>query len=321
MTTAPTTVHAEDASSLDTSAHSAGPAAARPSYRPFAVEIESIEDISPSFRRLTLRGPELHHCADHLLDQRIKLLLGEPLVELTDPYLWFLSWRALPQETRPIMRTYTLSGVDRDASRVTVDLACRPAHGPASRFAAAAEIGTRFIVVGPDATHPDSAVDGIAWHPGQARDVLLVGDETALPAIRNILRSLPDGTTGRVVLDLPHLADAVELSVPDGVHLDVVARDPRGVGVAVDAALGELFTAGSTIPVARTAERSAREPDDDMLWDEGAAGSTPLQTYAWLAGEAGWIATLRRRDRQNPVPGRTCSFMGYWRTGRAESTD
>ncbi|WP_345409229.1 SIP domain-containing protein [Nonomuraea salmonea] len=47
--------------------------------------------------------------------------------------------------------------------------------------------------------------------------------------------------------------------------------------------------------------------------------TTPL--YAWLAGEAGVIKTLRRHlVAERGMDRRAVAFMGYWRHGRAENT-
>ena len=279
----------------------------RPSYRPFAVEVRDIEDLSPTFRRLTLTGPDLHECGNTLLDQRIKMVLADPNPDLLR-HDWYTTWRALPDAQRPAMRTYTLAAVDHATGTVALDIACRPAHGPASRFAHQATPGTQFVIIAPDALSPDATTDGIAWRPGTATDIHLVGDETALPAIRNILRTLPPGVTGRVVLDLPHVADAVDLPRPPGVSIDILTRDPRGVGVAAAALL--------RTPIPAPPRRPLTKRPDDLPWEE-ADTPDPTTTYAWHAGEATWIAALRRahRDRGQPPP--ASSFMGYWRHGQA----
>lgn len=290
---------------------------ARPSYRPFAVEVRAVADLSPTFRRLTLTGPDLAECGDALVDQRVKVVLAEPSADLLGPD-WYAAWRGSGEAPPPVMRTYTLSGIDREAGTVDIDFACRPAHGPASRFAQAARPGTRFVLVGPDALSPAAATDGIAWRPGSARQVLLVGDETALPAVRNILRVLPADTFGEVVLDLPSEGDAIDLAGPARVRITVLHRDPRGVGVAAAEVLAPWFD-GDCAPPETTPPAATRpvpiDPDADLLWDE-ADPSAADTSYAWCAGEAGWMTDLRRRHRRRAVPGRAVSVMGYWRSGQ-----
>ena len=250
----------------------------RPSYRPFAVEVAA-ENLSPTFRRLTLTGPDLHACGDTLLDQRVKVVLAEPTADLVDSD-WYTAWRELPAQQRPAVRTYTLAAVDRDRGRVCIDFACRPAHGPASAFAAAASRGTRFVLVAPDSMSPASATDGIAWKPATAGGVLLVGDETALPAIRNILAALPPDSTGQAILDLPHIHDAVDLVAPAGVQIDIVARHGSTVGEAAQALLAPWFPTTPTSP-----GRGDDHPSDELLWEE-AQEAAPEAQRIWCAGEA-----------------------------------
>ena len=285
-----------------------GTAARRPSFRPFAVEVCAIADISPTFRRVTLTGPELTGVGDSLLDQRVKLVLGEPVPGLLS-LDWFESWRAMAHAERPAMRTFTLASVDRSAGTVAIDIACRPAHGPASRFALEARIGSRLVLIGPDAESEDSSIDGIAWHPGPASDVLLVGDETALPAVRNILRSLPATTTGCVLLEVPDTLDAADVVVPQAVTLTIVVRQGREVGATLEPLLPDWLSQSPATP-----EVSREVPD--VVWDEGfqeSAGS-----FAWIAGESTWVSDLRRRARGRTHP--PASFMGYWRSGRPSET-
>ena len=65
--------------------------------------------------------------------------------------------------------------------------------------------------------------------------------------------------------------------------------------------------------------------DAGILWEvpRTAKGGAALQSahlYAWLAGEAGAIKSLRRHlVSQLGVDRRAVAFMGYWRLGRAEN--
>ncbi len=294
----------------------------RPSYRPFAVEVVEAIDLSPSFRRLVVAGPDLHECGSSLLDQRVKIVLGQPIPAMLTPD-WYLVWRELPAAQRPVVRTFTLSEADPGRGLVSIDIACRPVHGPASEFALNATPGTSFLLIGPDAGSAGGSADGIAWRPGPARHVLLVGDETALPAIRNILRSLPSEVTGQVVLELPHVQDAVDLHVPDGIAVDVVARGASPVGRASRHLLASWFAGPLHAPrqpgqlrEPGLSESGLTAPDQGhpLIWEEAQAHPTPGR-YAWCAGEAQWVAELRRRERSRTATKRASSFMGYWRAG------
>ncbi|HYI33451.1 MAG TPA: SIP domain-containing protein, partial [Glaciibacter sp.] len=61
--------------------------------------------------------------------------------------------------------------------------------------------------------------------------------------------------------------------------------------------------------------------DHGILWDVPQAPTTPSSDlYAWLAGEASVIKTLRRfLVSETGIDRRQVAFMGYWRDGRAEA--
>ena len=60
--------------------------------------------------------------------------------------------------------------------------------------------------------------------------------------------------------------------------------------------------------------------DRDLLWDSPAAGEGEF--YAWIAGEAATIKTLRRHLVSDcGVDRRRVAFMGYWRLGQAERAE
>ena len=59
--------------------------------------------------------------------------------------------------------------------------------------------------------------------------------------------------------------------------------------------------------------------DTEVLW-EVPEPTDVSRFYAWLAGEAAVIKTLRRHlVTECGVDRRSVAFMGYWRQGRAES--
>ena len=67
--------------------------------------------------------------------------------------------------------------------------------------------------------------------------------------------------------------------------------------------------------------------DEGILWEVPVDWTTgePLATeahlYAWLAGEAAVIKTLRRHlVSECGVDRKAVAFMGYWREGRSEAS-
>jgi NADPH-dependent ferric siderophore reductase len=86
-----------------------------------------------------------------------------------------------PKEQQPARRRYTVRSWDPTAHLLTVDFVVHGHEGVAGPWAAAARPGSVLVFTGPSGSYrPDPASD---WH-------LMVGDESALPAIAASLESL-----------------------------------------------------------------------------------------------------------------------------------
>ncbi|WP_029089483.1 siderophore-interacting protein [Brevibacterium album] len=306
----------------------------RSAYRPFSVTVSARRQLSASFHRLTFSGPDLHRFADTCLDQRIKLVLGPPevLAQAAAADSWLDWWRAQPDETRPIMRTYTSRRVRREDREVDVDFVAHGTEGPASRFALTARVGEAALLVGADAEHPEADVQGVTWRTDGAAQVLLAGDETAQPAIANILRSLPAHVTGAAFVEVPSPADALATESPSRVTVSYLPRTEgsargellaeavfgwadawaQGAGAAASGA-GHPAHHPSPSPAAAEEETTT---EAGLLWEEG-TDSSGLRI--WAAADALTVRTLRRGlVRERGFDRKSCSFMGYWKPGSRE---
>ena len=240
---------------------------------------------------------------------------------------WYALWRELPQEHRNPIRTYTVREVRAELREIDVDVVVHPVDGPASAWAESAVIGDELIVLGPNAHH-DGVHGGVDFlPPPHAERILLAGDETALPAIAAILERLPAEASGHAIVEVPHSDDAVCMTSHPGFTVEVLARDRRARGEllvpAVQAAAPNLLRSEGTATTQR-AELSDVDVDVEMLWevpsdDHGGPAQQDAPLYAWLAGEAGVIKTLRRHlVSELGIDRKSVAFMGYWRLGRAE---
>ncbi|MFI6262626.1 siderophore-interacting protein [Micromonospora sp. NPDC051006] len=290
-------------------------------WRVFAVEVRAVRQLSPSFVRVTFTGPDLDRFADNGYDQRIKLALplpGRHGVRLPDGPDWYARWRALPEPERNPIRTYTVRAVRPHAAEVDVDLVVHGDSGPATRWARRVRPGDEIAILGPDAGY-DGDHGGVEFRPPSTGQLLLAGDETAVPAIAAILERLPLDARGRVLLEVPDAADALPLTAPPGVEVTWLARGVGGHGSelvpAVAAAAGELLAAPDPVAVTPVADIDV---DAEILWEvPDPVPAAPL--YAWLAGEAGVIRSLRRHlVGERGLDRRAVAFMGYWRIGRAD---
>ncbi|MVA74883.1 siderophore-interacting protein [Auraticoccus sp. F435] len=285
-------------------------------YRLFAVRLAARQQLSPSFVRLTFTGEDLDEFGGTCLDQRIKLLLADEdqlAAARSAGEDWYGWWLAEPEQRRPAMRTYTARAVRPGLREVDVDFACHGTEGPASAFAQQAPLGSPLLLVGPDAGVPGSESAGLGWHPGEASEVVLVGDETAVPAICGIVEQLPADVVGRVLVEVPSIADALPLSAPPGVQVTWLARGGRPHGEALEQAVREWTSELGTAVV--DGPGSVPDEVEDVLWDEVEAAG---QRYVWVAGESGAVARIRRHlVRGCGLDRRSCAFMGYWRAGVA----
>jgi NADPH-dependent ferric siderophore reductase len=294
-----------------------------PAFRPFVVRVARLRRLGRSFLRVTFSGTDLDEFGSQGADQRIKVifpLAGSGLAHCPVGDDWYAEWRALPDEHRNPMRSYTVRAARPLEREVDVDFVLHGPTGPASAWAERARPGDEVVLVGPNARFPGNP-GGVEWRPpAGARALLLAGDETAVPALSAIAESLPYGTGARVLMEVPTEDDVLDLEVPADVRLTWL---PRRTG-ATTRPLGALLTA-AVCAVAEeigggTGDLEAEEvdPDADLVWEVPDA-DTPATApaYAWLAGEAGVVTGLRRQLlREAGFDRRSVAFMGYWRQGR-----
>lgn len=270
-------------------------------YSAFPVEVRSRTMLSPRFVRLTLAGESLRNFAAWGTDQRIKVVLPLPDGSIADfglldeptphPSDWYTRWKALPEDERNVLRTYTPAAIRADLGEIDIDFYLHEPAGPASSWAAAAQPGDHLVVNGPDARMGWTGY-GLHWQPGDARRFLLVGDETAFPAVRGILDSLDPDASAEVFLECDDPADdVVSADAPDNARIHVVARgtgEEPGIERAVRDWIGE-----------RQGELS-EDPD----------------LYVWLAGESGVTMSIRRHlTAEVGIAKDRVSFLGYWKVG------
>lgn len=292
-----------------------------------------VDRLSPSFVRVELGGACL---ADFgvdgpTYDQRIKLVFPYddgplPSFEGADES-WLGTWLERPVEERGHMRTYTVrdvlgSGVD---TRLVVDFVVHGEDGqagPGSSWAERAAVGDALVLLAP---RRGEYFGGIEFDPGTATRLLLVGDETAVPAICAILGQLPAQAQGAAFLEVPTAADVQSVARPEGVEVVWLPRAGGPVGSRVhDAVLTHLG-----VPDLEVEEPVEVDPD---LWEtptyssSGEEVDTAVRTvghdldglYAWIAGESAMVTTLRRALVSDlGIDRRQVAFMGYWRRGVA----
>ncbi|WJM90357.1 siderophore-interacting protein [Pseudomonas brenneri] len=164
------------------------------------LEVLRVVDITPRMRRITLGGEQLAGFASLGSDDHIKLLFAQNAAEqaaLESP-----TFSVKGEGPQPAMRDYTPRRIDLSSGELDIDFVLH-GDGPASTWAEQAKPGQHLHIAGPR---------GSMIVPDIFDSYLLVGDETALPAIARRLEELP---SGRKVLAVIEIADEHEQQALD----------------------------------------------------------------------------------------------------------
>jgi NADPH-dependent ferric siderophore reductase len=240
------------------------------------VTVRRVEELTPRMRRIVLGGPELEGFEPPEPASSVRLLLPPAGDDTIVMPTWAGNEFKLPDGQRAPIRTFTPRVFDPVASALTIDVVVHQG-GAASDWVAAVEPGEETAVSGPGRGY-DVDTD--------AGTYLLVGDETALPAISQLLEVIRHET---------HVHVHVEIADPSA-QLDLPAH-PRAEVHWHLAADGD-------------------EPGDAFVAAVEGLGEIP--DAVWAAGEAAAVQRVRThlaeiRDR----PRSTNTVRGYWKKGRS----
>ena len=245
------------------------------------VEVSRAEPVTPRLVRITLTGPELAGFAVSEPAASVRLLL--PASDPADLVLpaWNGNEFLLAGGRRPTIRTFTPLRVDPDAFELDIEAVVH-GNGIASRWALSAAVGTPAAISGPGRGYTiDRAAPAF----------LLAGDESALPAIRQLLAALPAATPTRIL---------VEVARPDA-RLELGAH--RSLAV-------------------EWLDLDAGAPPGDALVAAVRATALDAGTRVWAAGEAAAVQRIRKHlFEERGIPRAHTTIRGYWKHGRAAGDD
>lgn len=290
-------------------------------YRMFNVVLARKRVLSPSMLCCVFSGEEVRQMKADAPDQRIKLLFpsinGTPSALTEDgEKTWWEKARAMPQETRPIARTYTIRHVNTEAAEVEVEFVMHGTEGPASAWALNAEPGAALQMVAPNRACSTSS-GGYEWdpHPDVER-ALVIADETALPAAKAILEQLAEQDNPpqlQMFLEVPKRGDCLDLSHYRFADIHWLPREESGASHG-EALLGAVQQR-VTLPESALVRGELREEgEDDLLWDR--ADSADRRFHGWVAAESSAVKQLRRYlIGERGLSPECISFMAYWSRG------
>lgn len=234
----------------------------------------SEELVRISFDCPGIRGQQLPHT-----DHYIKLLFVPEEADYSWPFDLAEIKENYPRRLHPVTRTYTFRRVDTTAGTFETDFVTHGAAGLAGPWAQQAEVGDTIAFVGP----------GGAWHPeSDYEHFVLVGDESAAPAIAAAIENLPEGASATAYVEIADAQARFEMPTPEGVKLHWVYRDGATHGTALSEAV-----------------RQAGVPQQHTSW--------------FVHGVAEMLKELRRfLFIDNSVAKADVSISGYWRIGMTE---
>jgi NADPH-dependent ferric siderophore reductase len=216
------------------------------------VEVADVRDIGSHFRRITFRGEALHDFHSASFDDHIKFILGHG--------------------DDAVKRDYTPRSFDPASGELCIEFALH-GDGPAASWAAQATPGQQALIGGPRGSFIIPM--DYDWH-------LLVGDESALPAISRRLEELPEAAPVLAIIKVADEADRRKLAAGRLVDVRWVSSDAEMI-----AAVQAL-----TLP-------------------EG-------EGYAWCAGEAATMAAVRKELVGVQGMGKhQIRAAAYWKRGGA----
>jgi NADPH-dependent ferric siderophore reductase len=242
-------------------------------------EVVRTSRVTPHMIRVVLGGSGLAGFdVGEFTDHYVKLLFPPAGAEYSTPFDVDQIHAERPRSQWPVTRSYTVRAWDADRAELTVDFVYHGDHGLAGPWAAAARPGDVISFFGPGGGYaPDPQTD---WH-------LLVGDESALPAIAATLGRLPEGVAATVVIEVEDEQEHQLLESPG--LLDVTWVDRLGAPAPVGAAVADRV-------------RALRWPGGDV--------------QAFVHGEASLVKEVRHHLRfERGVPRERLSASGYWRRG------
>ncbi|GAA1853247.1 siderophore-interacting protein [Myceligenerans crystallogenes] len=237
-------------------------AAPRRAAPPVVAVVIAVERLTPHMVRVTLGGDALRAVdPGEFTDRYVKLVLAPPPAP----------------DARPVVRAYTIRRVH--AEGWDVDVVEHGDVGYGGPWARRVQVGDEVGFLGPGGAYAPSA--DADWH-------LLVGDESALPAVAAACEALPSGAVAHAFIEVAGPAERQEIVSDGALRVTWVHRSADGVTLA---------------DVVRTAHEAGDLP-----------GGVP---HAFLHGEAGVVRDLRRWARAElGVPRELLSASGYWKQGR-----
>ncbi|HEY0180735.1 MAG TPA: siderophore-interacting protein [Dokdonella sp.] len=265
----------------DASSAAGAAASSRHAHRPLRhavvfryLDVRRVERLTPHMQRVVFGGDDLRGFLSAAPDDHVKLFLPNRDGELVLP-TFGADGPVFPPGREPSpSRDYTPRRFDAAAGELTIDFVLHEA-GPASDWARQAAPGQTLGLGGPR---------GSFVVAGDFDRYVLIGDETALPAIGRWLEEMPAGVRVCARVEIPTPDDRQQLATQAELDLAWLPRD--GVSAA-----------------AATRLERALEALPDLAGD----------TFYWIAAESHRARAMRQWLDARGVPKEWIRATGYWK--------
>jgi len=246
--------------------------------------VREVEHLTPKMLRVTVGGDDLAGFVSMGFDDHVKVFFPPPgSDELVLPTMGPDGPIFAEGAPKPALRDYTPRRYDAAAGVLLLDFVIHDA-GPATTWAAQAKPGQPLGVGGPRGSF--IIPTQFDWH-------LLVGDETALPAIGRRLEELPRGTRALVVAEVDGPAEE------------------------------QKFSSAAPFEVIWVHRNTAPAGDPSLLLERLRDVTFPAGEYfAWIAAETQVARALRQYLLAERAANKHwVKAAGYWRRGVAATHD
>ncbi|KAF0813082.1 Vibriobactin utilization protein ViuB [Andreprevotia sp. IGB-42] len=201
------------------------------------LQVSRVQPLSPHLVRITLSGDDLADFVSASFDDHIKVFF--PAAGEDKPNLPTMGedGPVYPQgAARPVARDYTPRRFDAAANELDIDFVLH-GIGPATTWAAQAQVGQYLGIGGPRGSFVIPA--GYDWH-------LLIGDDSALPAIARRLEQLPADSRALVIVEVADAGAQIRLDTSADASVQWLHRsDAGGAAQVVDAVRKLVLPAGT----------------------------------------------------------------------------
>ncbi|MBK5356396.1 siderophore-interacting protein [Pseudomonas sp. TH41] len=178
------------------------------------LQVLRVVDLTPRMRRITLGGPDLAGFVSLGSDDHVKLLFPQNAAEQAALETLVLG-SGKDNGPMPAMRDYTPRRYDLDMLELDIDFVLH-GDGPAATWAEQAKPGQFLHIAGPR---------GSMIVPDIFDSYLLIGDETALPAIARRLEGLGADRRALVIVEVENGAEQQRLESAAQINVIWVLRE------------------------------------------------------------------------------------------------